>query len=353
MPLRPEHLDAHLKDSLASAYLITGDETLLVQEAADQIRATARAQGFSERQIYQVDNRYFDWDPLLAEANSPSLFADKKILEVRLATGKPGDAGSKAIAELCEHLADDNLLLVIAPKLDKASLKTKWAKALDKTGAIIQIWPVNAAQLPRWIDARLKQAGITANRQVVEILAERVEGNLLAAAQEVEKLKLLAPDGKVDASIVSAAVSDSARYNVFDLIDKTLSGDAQGATHVLRGLQEEGVEPMAVLWALTREVRTLARSAEAVANGVRPEQALNQPGVWEQRKTALRKALHRMSPAQANLLLRQIAGTDRAIKGMREASPWNELLDVVLSLSGHNAVHPRNLRLGLSDARDR
>ena len=348
MKLRPEQLHTHLKETLSPAYLITGDEILLAQEAADQIRTTARAQGFSERQIYQVDNRYFDWEPVLAEANSPSLFADKKILEVRLATGKPGDSGSKAIAELCEQLADDNLLLVIAPKLDKSSLKTKWVKALEAIGATVQVWPVPAAQLPRWIDKRLKQAGITANQQVVEILAERVEGNLLAAAQEVEKLKLLAIDGKVDAGIVSAAVSDSARYNVFDLIDKTLSGDAQGASHTLRGLQEEGVEPMAILWALTREVRALARAAEAVAGGARPEQALNQPGVWEQRKTALRKALQRISPAQANLLLRQIAGTDRAIKGMREASPWNELLDIVLSLSGHNAIHPRNLRLGLS-----
>lgn len=352
MQLRPERLKEHLNEPLAPAYLLTGDETLLIQEAADQIRATARAQGFSERQIYQVDNRYFDWDPVLAEANSPSLFADKKILEVRLTTGKPGDKGSKAIAELCEQLADDSLLLIIAPKLDKSSLKTKWVKALDSIGAVVQIWPVNASHLPRWIETRLKQAGITASRQVVEILAERVEGNLLAAAQEVEKLKLLAPDGKVDASIVSAAVSDSARYNVFDLIDKTLTGDAQAATQTLRGLQEEGVEPMSVLWALTREVRTLARSAEAVARGVRPEQALNQPGVWEQRKTALRKALSRTSAAQANLLLLQIAGTDRAIKGMRGAAPWNELLDIVLSLSGHNAIHPRNLRLGLHDARN-
>lgn len=352
MQLRPERLEAHLNESLAPAYLLTGDETLLIQEAADQIRAAARAQGFSERQIYQVDNRYFDWDPVLAEANSPSLFADKKILELRLATGKPGDKGSKAIAELCEQLADDSLLLIIAPKLDKSSLKTKWVKALDSIGGVLQIWPVNAAQLPRWIETRLKQSGITASRQVVDILAERVEGNLLAAAQEVEKLKLLAPDGKVDASIVSAAVSDSARYNVFDLIDKTLTGDAWAAAQTLRGLQEEGVEPRSVLWALTREVRTLAKSAEAIAKGVRPDQTLNQPGMWDQRKAALRKALKRISAAQANLLLLQSAGTDRAIKGMRNAAPWNELLDIVLSLSGHNAIHPRNLRLGLHDTRN-
>ncbi len=353
MRLRPEQLDTHLKDRLASAYLITGDEPLLVQEAVDHIRVSARALGFTERQTFQVENQRFDWSPLLTEAASPSLFSNKKILEVRIKTGKPGDTGSKAIVELCQLLEEDTLLLIIAPKLDKSSLKTKWAKTLDATGIILQIWPINATQLPRWINTRLQQAGINVNSQAIEILAERVEGNLLAASQEIEKLKLLAINGKVDANMVSSAVSDSARYNIFDLIDKTFDGDAQGAARTLRGLQEEGVEPSSILWALSREVHTIAQGIEAMADGSSSEQALAQLGVWEKRKNSIRKALRRISPAQANLLLRQLAGADRAIKGMRDASPWSELLDIVLSLSGHNAIHPHNLRLGLNDSRNR
>lgn len=350
MQIHPDHLNARLNESLAPAYLLTGDETLLIQEAADQIRSCARTQGFSERQVYQIENRYFDWDPILAEANSPSLFADKKILELRLSTSKPGDNGSKAISELCEQISDDTLLLIIAPRLDKNSMKTKWVKALDRIGALIQIGEVKPPQLPGWIESRLKQAGISASRQVVDILAERVEGNLLAAAQEIEKLKLLCGDGKVDASIVSSVVSDSARYNIFDLIDRTLAGDTQAAVHTLRGLQDEGVKPLPVLWALSREVRVLVNALEAIAKGSSPAQALNQPGVWEQRKTGLRKGLQRISAAQANLLLLQLAGTDRAIKGMNDTPPWNALLDIILSLSGHNAIHPRNLRLALRDS---
>ena len=187
----------------------------------------------------------------------------RKILELRIPTGKPGDKGSKAIQEYCQNASPDNLLLVIAPKLDAATQRGKWVKALDSCGVLVQTWPVNANQLPRWIGQRLQQAGIKASSQAIEILADRVEGNLLAAVQEIEKLKLLVSDSEVDATTMSTVVADSARYNVFTLVDKILLGDAQSAARTLRGLREEGSEPPVILWALSREIRILLKASDA------------------------------------------------------------------------------------------
>ncbi|MGB2360341.1 MAG: DNA polymerase III subunit delta, partial [Porticoccaceae bacterium] len=242
MKIKPEQLASHLQKQLLPVYVVSGDEPLLAQEATDSLRTAARAAGFTERELFHVEGNY-DWNQLLNEANSLSLFADKKILEVRIANGKPGDKGSKALCEICANLNPDNMLLVLLPKLERATQNSKWIKALESVGAHIQVWPVSGAHLPRWIQQRLQQANIQANQEAVQILADRVEGNLLAAVQEIEKLKLLALDGKVDASRMSSVVADSARYNLFEFIDKVLSGDAQSAARSLRGLQNEGIEP--------------------------------------------------------------------------------------------------------------
>ena len=240
MRLKAEQLDNHLsRDALASVYLISGDESLLVQEASDQIRASAVEQGFADRELFHTDSN-FDWNQVLTEANSLSLFSAKKILEIRLTNGKPGDKGSRLIQEYLDNPNPDTLLLMIAPKLDASSVRSKWVKLIESTGIFIQIWPVTPAQLPRWIGNRLKLAGIRANSQAIEILADRVEGNLLAAVQEIEKLKLLVPDGDVDAKTMSTVVADSARYDVFSLVDKALAGDAQSASRTLRGLRHAG-----------------------------------------------------------------------------------------------------------------
>lgn len=349
MRLHPEKLHRQLKQGLDAVYVVTGDEPLLVQEAADAIRAQARAVGFSDREVFNVEAR-FDWHQVLTEANSLSLFADKKVLELRIPSGKPGKEGSDFFQDYCDNISPDNLLLVILPKLDRASQSSKWFKLLDQHGAIIQVWPVNAAQMPQWIKHRLDQAGIKANNHAIEILAERVEGNLLAAIQEIEKLKLLAPEGDIDSRTMSSVVTDSARYNVFTMVDRILEGDSIGAMRTLRGLRDEGSEPTAILWALTRELRTLIKASEQVGQGQPADTALRNLSVWDKQLPLMRKALRRTQPAQLVMLLRQAGGVDRAVKGMRDASPWDDLSSMVLSMSGTNPIHPSNLRLGLRDA---
>lgn len=345
MQLRPEALESHLDATLASAYLLSGDEPLLIQESADRIRAAARTRGFAERQVHHADGRQFDWDALLAEAGARSLFAERKILEIRLATTKPGEQGSKILAELCRLAGAELLLLVITPKLDRNAQASAWVKALAQVGAQLQIWPIDRAGLPHWITTRLRHAGLAISGPAAELLAERVEGNLLAAAQEVEKLRLLAPAGELDVDAISTAVADSARFNIFKLADHALAGNAQAASRTLRGLRDEGVEPAAVLWALTRDTLIIARLQGA--GRAQHEQIFKDARVWDSRKDLLRDIARRVRPAQINLLLHQLAGVDRAIKGVRDASPWDDLLDILLSLCGRNAIHPANLRLGL------
>jgi DNA polymerase III subunit delta len=345
MQLRPEHLAAQLDGAPAPVYLVTGDEPLLVQECADQIRAAARARGFAERQTFEVDGRQFDWGAPLAEAGARSLFAERKVLELRLATAKPGESGGTALAELCRRAGDELLLLVIAPRLDRAAQRSGWVKACDQAGVWIQVWPVGPGQLPAWIAGRLRRAGISASRPALELLAQRVEGNLLAAAQEIEKLRLLAPAGKLDADTISMVVADSARFNLFELIDRALSGDAHSACRSLRGLREEGVEPTLVCWALIRDLRVLARASRR--RGTSLDRTLAGLGVWEARRPLFRAAAARLDAAQAELLLRQLGAIDRAVKGLRDASPWDDLQDVLLALCGRSAIHPLNLQIGL------
>jgi len=220
MKLAPAQLAKHLQGSLAPVYVISGDDPLLCQEAADAIRSAARQQGFDERQVFSADAN-FDWGTLLQAGASMSLFAEKRLLELRLPSGKPGDKGAAALIEYCSRPAEDTLLLISLPKLDGSAQKTKWGKALveGQDTQFIQIWPVDAAQLPQWIRQRLSQAGLSAQQDAVELIAARVEGNLLAAAQEIEKLKLMAEGGQITVETVQAAVADSARFDVFGLVD--------------------------------------------------------------------------------------------------------------------------------------
>ncbi len=344
--LRPEQLSSALNKQLAPIYLVSGDEPLLVQEACDAIRAAARKQGFNERELYHAEAS-FDWGQLLASANSLSLFADKKILELRLPTGKPGDKGGKMLLEYAESPASDNLLLIVTPKLDGATQKAKWFKAVEDAGVHIQIWPITPAQLPRWIGQRLQQAGLAAEPSAIELLVSRVEGNLLAAVQEIEKLKLLTPNNQVSYELMASVVADSARYDVFGLADKALHGDARGAVKTLQGLRSEGTEAINVLWALTRDIRSLVQISQAVSQGKHFDWAAKQAGVWDKRQPLIQGALRRLKPGHLQLLLRKANGIDKAVKGMRNAEPWDELLDLVLNLAGVMSLNPLNERLSL------
>ena len=344
MKIRPEQLQSHLSKQLLPVYVISGDEPLLAQESTDAVRLAARNQGFSGREVFHGEGK-FDWGQLHNEANALSLFAEKKIIEVRISNGKPGDKGSKAICELCANPSPDNLLLVILPKLERSAQNSKWMKALESAGAHIQVWPVTGDQLPRWIKQRLLESNITANQQAVEILAERVEGNLLAAVQEIEKLKLLATNGKVDAIMMSSVVADSARYNLFEFVDKVLAGDAQSAARSMRGLHSEGTDALPLLWAITRELRILIKASEQISRGESRDWALKNAGVWEKRLPLFRSAIQRCSAAHLRMLLYQAGAIDRGIKGMRKADIWDELTTLVLSLAGSQTLKPANIKL--------
>ena len=344
MKIRPEQLQSHLSKELLAVYVISGDEPLLAQESADAVRLAARNKGFSGREVFHGEGK-FDWGQLHNEANALSLFTEKKIIEVRISNGKPGDKGSKAICELCTNPNPDNLLLVILPKLERAAQNSKWVKALESSGAHIQVWPITGEQLPRWIKQRLLESNITANQQAVEILAERVEGNLLAAVQEIEKLKLLAIEGKVDAIMMSSVVADSARYNLFEFVDKVLAGDAQSAARSLRGLHSEGTDAIPLLWAITRELRILIKASEQISQGESRDRALKNAGVWEKRLPLFRTAIQRCSAPHLRMLLYQAGAIDRGIKGMRKADVWDELTTLVLSLAGSQTLKPSNIKV--------
>jgi len=337
MKLSPAQLAKHLQGSLAPVYVVCGDEHLLCQEACDAIRQATRGQGFSERQVFNVETG-FDWGQLIEAGASLSLFAEKRLIELRIPNGKPGDKGAAALLDYLARPAEDTVLLISLPKLDGSTQKTKWAKALidGKDVQFVQIWPVDAAQLPQWIRQRLAQAGLAADREAVEMIAARVEGNLLAAAQEIEKLKLLAEGGQINAETVQAAVADSARYDVFGLIDACLHGHASHALHMLEGLRGEGIEPPVILWALARELRLLAGIAQQYAQGLPLEKAFAQarPPVWDKRRPLVSKALQRHSAQRWNQLLMDAQRIDAQIKGQAEGNPWTGLADLCLQLAG-------------------
>ena len=347
MKIKPDQLTSYLQKSLqtkelAPIFIISGDEPLLSQEAADSIRSAARQLNFTERETFDIDAR-FDWNLVFNETNALSLFADKKILELRIPNGKPGEKGSKALCELCENISESNLILVILPKLEKGGYQSKWMKTLESKGVHVQVWPVTPEQLPRWINQRLTQSGINASQAAIEILADRVEGNLLAAMQEINKLTLLSLEGAVDANIMSTVVADSARYNLFAFVDKILDGDAQSAAKALRGLRNEGTEPLALLWAITRELRILNKASHQILLGSAKDKALKTAGVWDKRIPIFRKALSRLSPAHLRMLIHQAGAIDRGVKGLRQADIWDELTTLALSIAGNQTLHPRNI----------
>ena len=333
MNLKPEQLGQHLAKELKSVYLVSGDEPLLMDEACGQIRQSSQAAGFLEREILTADAQ-FNWDTLLASGNALSLFAEKKLIELRIPNGKPGDKGSKALQAFLANQSDEQILLVTTPKLDKSSQRSKWYKALDDKGAVVTVWPLFSNQLPRWIGQRLNQAGLQAEPDAVQLLAELVDGNLLAASQEIEKLKLAADqNSSVSAEQVKASVSNSSRFNIFDLVDAALLGNTAKALKILQGLKAEGVEPIQVLWALSREIRQLATMAGDIAAGQSPQQAMQNQRVWKNRQTMVGKTLNRLRPRRLTNLLRRCGYVDRLVKGVGSGHAWDELARIVMGVS--------------------
>jgi len=330
MKVRTDQLPQHLKKDLAAIYFISGDEPLQLMEAVDAVRAAARQRGYSEREVMDVDAQ-FDWNLLLDAGNSLSLFAEKRILELRMPSGKPGKVGAKILQEYAQRPADDAILIISSGKLEGNSKNTKWFKSLDQQGVVIQCWPIKAEQLAGWINQRLLARGIHADGDAIQLLADRVEGNLLAAAQEVDKLFLLYGATKLNFEQTAAAVADSARYNIYDLVDSALKGDRVRTSRIISGLKSEGVEPILMLWALSREVRLITQIAEA---GSSVDAAMNKFHLWDNRKALIAKALSRHSLNRWRLFLKRCAKIDRVIKGVEDGRPWDELLMLSTQIAG-------------------
>ena len=341
--INADQLNQHCKNALLPVYIISGDEPLLVQEACDALRQAAREQGFSERELYHTEGG-LDWQQLLQSANSLSLFAERKIIEVRSHTAKPNDAAKKALEAYSQNPSPDTLLLLIFPKIDRNTQKAKWFKGLDAIGGSIQIWPISPKFFHRWVDLRLKAEGLKANNDAVSVLASKVEGNLLACIQEIQKLKLVTSDKVIDGATMANAVVDSARFDIFSLVDRATGGDARAAVRTLQGLREEGTETTIVLWALAREIRALNALFFAKQSGTPLESIARQHGIFDKRLPLVKQALNRLKPGQLRLLLRQCVLADRAIKGASRQPPWPLLNDIVLMLSGVRALSTRSIQ---------
>ncbi len=332
MKLQANQLSSHLLKSLAPCYLVTGDEPLLVDEALDGIRAAAREKGFTSRELH-VAIPGFDWNSLTASGGNLSLFAEQRIVELRLPTGKPGKAGGQAIIDLVEQSGPELLFIVTGPKLDRSAGASKWAKSIDAKGVSLPLWPIGVRELPGWIANRMRAAGLEPDRDAVTLIADRVEGNLLAAQQEIEKLRLILGAGKVTAKAVDEAVANSSRYDVYKLTDAALAGDARRSVRILGGLRAEGVEPVIVMWALTRELRTLAKLDDVIRQGGDLGSAMQKSGVWRNRQGLVRSCIGRHQPGDFYKMLKASGRADAAAKGQRHGNPWQMAADIVVGLS--------------------
>ncbi len=337
MRVRLEQLPAQLKQGLSPIYLVSGDEPLQRNEACDAIRAAARDAGFSQREIFEVGTS-FDWNQLLAEANALSLFAEQKIIDLRIPNGKLGRDGGAALTEYCSNPPQDTLLLITLPKLDRTQQNSKWFKAVEQNASIIQIWPVEPKQLPGWIAHRLKLAGFNATPDAAQLLSDRVEGNLLAAHQEIEKLSLLREAGPLSAEDLLEVIADSARYDVFELVDSALRGELHRCLKILAGLKGEGIAPPVVLWALHREVAQLASLSTDVAKGLSMDHALTRAKVWDKRKPMVSNALKRLKPPQWLSLMAECSKIDASAKGANEHDAWQLLETSCSTLCGYSTT---------------
>ena len=332
MKISADNLASTLTRDLKHIYLVSGDEPLLVGEAADAIRARARAAGFTERELHFAE-RGFDWSELRASSQTLSLFAERRIIELRL-PGSPGDDGTEWIMQVAEQTADDQLILIITGKLDGRTQNSKWVSAIERAGVFVQVWPVDTARLPGWIRERLSRKGFTADAAAVAMLADRVEGNLLAAHQEIEKLALLLPPGDVSAEAILDAVSMSARFDVLQLGEAAMRGQGARALRILEGLRAEGVEPTLALWAVNKDLQWIAKGLHHMRSGMTAEAAMNAEYVWRPRQAAMKQALARLKSGQVRGLVVDAGRVDRSIKGVLRSDPWVELEALLARFAG-------------------
>jgi DNA polymerase III subunit delta len=316
-------LAAHLRRGVTPVYLICGDEPLQLGDAAKAVREEAVKQGFAERELLEQDAG-FDWGRLSATMQALSLFCSRRLIELRVTTPRLGREGAQAISAYCESPPGDDLLLIIAPNLEHKELKARWVQAVERAGTLLQVRQLEGDRLVGWIEQRLRASGLEPAPGVSALLGERVEGNLLAAAQEVEKLRLLYPAGPLDQTRLTSAIADSARFDVFDLAEAVLVGDRARAQRVLTGLAAEGSAPALVLWVLLRELRMLAEVAYAAPGGS-VAAVLDARKVWPSRRPQVKAALQRLPLSMLHALIGRCAAADREIKGLATGDAWHTL----------------------------
>ena len=329
MRINTDQVASTLEKGLAPAWLIAGDEALLTGEAADAVRARARAEGFTGRDFFVTD-RSFDWSEVGAASRTLSLFAERRILEIRMPTPRPGKEGGAVLAALAADPGPDNLLLVVTTRPEKDTWSSAWCKAFEKHGVFVLAQPVEIGRLPQWIAARAARLGLAFEPGAAELLAERVEGNLLAAHQEIEKLALLQANGRADLEAVQSAVANSARYDVFQLGEAALAGDAARALRILEGLRAEGAEPPLVLWAVCRELRALADQRNGVAKKAFGQMA-------ERHEALVKRAAKRTAGRAIEPWFAAAARVDREFKGQAGKAggdAWTTLTGLVAAIAG-------------------
>jgi len=332
MRLGFDQLAGHLQRQLLPIYLICGDEPWQLGEAARLVRGRALALGF-EREVLDQEAS-FDWSALAAATDAQSLFASRRLIELRLSAATLGQEGAAAVRRYCTRLSADTVVLLMAPQLERKELKAQWAQEVDGVGVLVQVWPLEGGRLVAWLTEQLVAAGLRPGPGVAALLAERVEGNLLAAVQEIEKLRLLREPGPLDEAALLGAICDNARFDLFDLSDASLAGDRARVARVLSGLAGEGTAAALVLWVLARELRLLAAAAWAKRQGRDPARVLAEQRLPQGRQAAILGALRRLSLERVRALLRRCAEADRAIKGLTGADPWLVLHRIADALAG-------------------
>ena len=335
MKIYPEKLS----DQLAldhTLYVVMGDEPLVVQESCDRIRAHLRGQGF-ERELFHVEGQ-FKWDDVLHSANSMGLFAEQKLREVRIPNGKPGDSGAKGLAARIGLLTPDTRALVVLPRLDRSGQNSKWFKGLEKAGLVVQIFPVDRSRLPRWVRGRFKEAGLSPSREAVDALVDRVEGNQLAAVQEIERIRLISNNTEISAEEVVNSVADAARFDVFMLIDAALAQDAPRVVKVSDGLRAEGAAPIVVLAMVAREVRMLLAMTDQKRAGGDIGKLMRAYRVFPKRKPIVERCVAARTYQEILGLMPLLVNADRMAKGMTAGDPWTCIREILLSIAGVNVV---------------
>ncbi|TXC67057.1 DNA polymerase III subunit delta [Piscinibacter aquaticus] len=341
MQVRADQLAQHLARGMRSLYTVWGDEPLLAQEAGDAIRAAARAAGCTERQVHTVSGAHFDWSSLLGASQAMSLFAERQLIEIRIPGGKPGKDGSEALQRYCEQLSDDIVTLVQLPRLDKSQQSSGWFTALDAAGVMVRVDPVERKALPQWIAQRLNQQGQRVQggedgQRTLAFFADRVEGNLLAAHQEIQKLGLLYPAGELSFEQIEAAVLNVARYDVFKLGEAVLAGRVARALRMLEGLQAEGEAAVLVHWTLAEDIRALKRVRDAVQGGKPLPMALRENRVWGVKERLFERAVPLLTDNGVAALLEAAQVCDGLVKGLRHPDwpldAWESLRRPVLML---------------------